>query len=110
MAPRDTSTVLVLEQMILPSLGHGGCAYQTQVNIGSRFGSGRHIVDVVAEDSEGNKILISLKWQQVSGTAEQKVPFEAMCLLHSRQLITRTPLKTCLNRAQKPQRKSKNTT
>jgi hypothetical protein len=66
--------------MILPSLGHGGCAYQTQVNIGSRFGGGRHIVDVVAEDREGNKILISLKWQQVSGTAEQKVPFEAMCL------------------------------
>jgi hypothetical protein len=80
MAPRDTSTGLVLEQMVLPSLGHGGYAYQTQVNIGSRFGGGRHIVDVVAEDSEGNKILISLKWQQVSGTAEQKVPFEAMCL------------------------------
>ena len=24
--------------------------------------------------------LVSLKWQQVSGTAEQKVPFEMMCL------------------------------
>jgi hypothetical protein len=27
--------------------------------------------------------LISLKWQQVGGTAEQKVPFEVMCLADS---------------------------
>jgi hypothetical protein len=50
------------------------------VNIGRRLGGGKHVVDVLAEDSDGHKILVSLKWQQVSGTAEQKVPFEAMCL------------------------------
>jgi len=27
-----------------------------------------------------DEILISLKWQQTGGTAEQKVPFEVMCL------------------------------
>lgn len=80
MTPRDTSTGAVLEQMVIPSLIHGGYRYETQVNIGSRLGGGRHVVDVLAEDSAGNKIIISLKWQQVSGTAEQKVPFEAMCL------------------------------
>lgn len=80
MAPRDTSTGWVLEQMILPSLYHGGYRYETQVYIGRRFGGGKHVVDVLAEDSQGHKIIISLKWQQVSGTAEQKVPFEAMCL------------------------------
>lgn len=47
MAPLDTNTGLVLEQMILPSLGHGGYAYQTQVNIGSRFGGGRHIQQII---------------------------------------------------------------
>ena len=26
---------------------------------------------------------MSLKWQQVSGTAEQKVPFEVICLLQA---------------------------
>ena len=26
-------------------------------------------------------MLVSVKWQQVAGTAEQKVPFEAICLL-----------------------------
>ena len=80
MVPRDTSTGWVLEQMILPSLDHGGYRYQTQLHIGSRFGGGKHVVDVLAEESQGHKIIISLKWQQVSGTAEQKVPFEAMCL------------------------------
>ncbi len=80
MTPRDTTTGAVLEQMVIPSLIHGGYCYDTQVNIGSRLGGGRHMVDVLAEDSAGSKIIISLKWQQVSGTAEQKVPFEAMCL------------------------------
>jgi len=80
MNPGRTTTGAVLEQMVLPALKHGGYQYQTQVHIGQRLGGGKHIVDVLAEDPEGRKILISLKWQQVSGTAEQKVPFEAMCL------------------------------
>lgn len=65
--------------MILPALDQGGYRYQTKVNIGQRLGLGRHFVDAVAE-SAGAKYLISLKWQQVSGTAEQKVPFEVICL------------------------------
>ena len=32
--------------------------------------------------SNQNAILISSKWQQTSGTAEQKVPYEYMCLAH----------------------------
>jgi hypothetical protein len=39
-------------------------------------------VDAIAT-KEGRKVLISLKWQQVSGTAEQKVPFEIICLLEA---------------------------
>ncbi len=80
MSPRKTTTGGVLEAMILPALRHGRYSYRTQVDIGQRFGGGRHFVDVVAEDGSGRRYLISLKWQQVSGTAEQKVPFEAMCL------------------------------
>ena len=38
------------------------------------------MIDVLATDGHGRKYLISLKWQQVAGTAEQKVPFEAICL------------------------------
>jgi hypothetical protein len=35
---------------------------------------------VVANRGDRN-VLISLKWQQVGGTAEQKVPFEVICLM-----------------------------
>jgi len=75
----DTGTGAVLEQMILPALSRGGYRYESQVRIGDRLGGGRHVVDVVAERA-GRKLLISLKWQQVSGTAEQKVPFEVISL------------------------------
>lgn len=81
--PRNTTTGAVLEHMVLPALTHGGYTYQKQVDIGARLGGGRHKVDVLAIDPNGRKLLISLKWQQVSGTAEQKVPFEAICLAHS---------------------------
>ena len=65
--------------MILPALKRGGYAYLTQQVIGQRFGGGKHFVDVIAE-KDGQKHLVSLKWQQLSGTAEQKVPFEVICL------------------------------
>ncbi len=79
MSPRDTSTGQVLEQMVLPALQRGGYDCRPQVNIGSRLGGGRHVVDAIAERS-GQKWLISMKWQQADGTAEQKVPFEVICL------------------------------
>lgn len=82
MSPGSTRTGGVLERMILPALDQGGYTYATQVVLGQRLGIGRHTVDAVAE-KEGRKLLISLKWQQVSGTAEQKVPFEVICLLEA---------------------------
>jgi len=80
MSPGSTRTGGVLERMVLPALDQGGYTYETQVAVGRRLGVGNHVVDVVAE-KDGRKILLSLKWQQVSGTAEQKVPFEVICLL-----------------------------
>ncbi|HEY4515408.1 MAG TPA: PD-(D/E)XK nuclease superfamily protein [Candidatus Paceibacterota bacterium] len=76
---RDTKTGGVLEAMILPSLKNGGYEHMSQVLVGKRIGGGRHVVDVLAEKT-GKKYLVSLKWQQVGGTAEQKVPFEVICL------------------------------
>lgn len=80
MTPRDTRTGGMLEEMILPALQMGGYSYEKQKVIGTRLGGRRHRVDVVAQDAEGRTYLVSLKWQQVSGTTEQKVPFEVMCL------------------------------
>ncbi|MGQ0732347.1 MAG: PD-(D/E)XK nuclease superfamily protein [Acidobacteriota bacterium] len=79
MTPRNTNTGGVLEAMILPALQRGGYACQKQVKVGQRHGGGAHKVDAVAT-KEGRSALVSLKWQQTGGTAEQKVPFEVMCL------------------------------
>ena len=65
--------------MVLPALDRGGYVYHLQENIGQRFGGGKHFIDVLAE-KDGHKFLISLKWQQITGTTEQKVPFEVICL------------------------------
>jgi len=82
MASRDTSTGGVLEEMILPALRRGAYLVQTHVEVGRRLGAGRHFVDMVVE-RERRRVLVSLKWQQVSGTAEQKVPFEVICLIEA---------------------------
>lgn len=84
MSPRNTRTGGVLEAMVLPALDHGGYTHRVQVKVGQRLGLGTHVVDAVAE-KDGQKFLVSVKWQQVSGTAEQKVPFEVICLLEAVQ-------------------------
>jgi hypothetical protein len=77
---RNTNTGGVLESMVVPSLERGGYIVSKQVHVGIRLGGkGKHKVDAVAEKG-GKRFLISSKWQQTGGTAEQKVPFEVMCL------------------------------
>jgi hypothetical protein len=66
--------------MVLPALERGRYEYRKHVALGNRLGgSGRHLVDAIASKG-GIEVVISLKWQQTRGTAEQKVPFEVMCL------------------------------
>jgi hypothetical protein len=73
--------------MVLPALKRGGYSYRKQVLVGSLPGGGKHKVDLVAEKS-GDEFLISMRWQQSSGAAEQKVPFEIICLAEA---IKETP-------------------
>lgn len=65
--------------MVLPALQRGGYQCRTQVTIGRRPGGRPHKIDAVATKG-GRSWLVSMKWQQVGGTAEQKVPFEVICL------------------------------
>lgn len=81
MPGRNTKTGAVLEQMVLPALKQGGYQVSTQVLVGERPNGRKHFVDAVAASQAGRAILVSLKWQQTNGTAEQKVPFEVMCLV-----------------------------
>ena len=80
MSPGSTKTGAVLEGMVLPALKMGGYEYRIQAKVGQRVGMGSHLVDVLAS-KDGVNIPISVKWQQVKGTVEQKVPFELICLL-----------------------------
>ena len=70
-----------MERMILPALEMGGYRFERNVHIGSRLGVSRHRIDTFATDGNGRIHLVSLKWQQVQGTAEQKIPFEVICLV-----------------------------
>ncbi|MGJ8725964.1 MAG: PD-(D/E)XK nuclease superfamily protein [Roseibacillus sp.] len=83
--PRDTSTGYVHEQMVRAALEAGGYQIQEQTQVGTRPNGGKHMVDMIATRDE-HSILISLKWQQVSGTAEQKIPFETICLSEALRL------------------------
>ncbi len=82
MSPRDTKTGQVLEQMVIPALHKGGYTYQRQVRVGRKPDGRLYVLDLLVVDpATGCKIGVSLKWQQVPGTAEQKIPFEVMVLL-----------------------------
>jgi len=80
MSLRDTGTGDVLERMVLPSLERGGYDCIKRTSVGKRPAGGKHIIDAIATKNN-QSVLISLKWQQVSGTAEQKIPYEIICLL-----------------------------
>lgn len=76
---RETTTGRVLEEMVLPALRRAGYTFTEQTRVGNRPNGRKHNVDVIAS-REGASVLVSMKWQETSGTAEQKVPFEVMCL------------------------------
>ena len=95
-APRDTSTGKVneadIEQFLIENSND---SVYPQTEVGTQFDTGKkHIVDVLlgGEAYKKNKkakrwisehiggILISLKYQGVEGTAEEKIPFEFLKL------------------------------
>ena len=91
MSPRNTNTGGVLETMVIPALKRGGYSIQKQVHVGIRLGkptnngkTGKHKIDAIAQKDE-KSFLISAKWQQSGGTAEEKVPYEVMCLAEALQ-------------------------
>lgn len=79
-ASRDTTTGKsyedVVEELLIEYTDH---KVQSQVNVGAKRNGGRHYVDILLNE----KHLVSLKFQRVQGTAEEKVPFEIMKLQHA---------------------------
>lgn len=73
----NASTGSVLEAVSIPSLKHAICI-TSKVIVENRPNGNRHKIDIVAFKSNQTGI-ISLKWQQVSGTAEQEIPYDVIC-------------------------------
>lgn len=77
---RNTRTGAMLEAIMKPPLQMGGYIYSIQVLIGTRPGGRKHYADVIAEKGT-RKVIVSVKNQQVGGTAEEKVPWETICMM-----------------------------
>ncbi len=79
MSQREPTNREVGLNKIKTLLENNGYNCTQNANVGHRLGGSPHKIDILAE-KETSCYLISLKWQDVSGTAEQKVPFEVICL------------------------------
>lgn len=80
MASRDTGTGRDFELLADRALERGGYSHESQLRVGSRPGGGSHKVDKAIRRGDRAR-LVSFKWQQTAGTAEQKVPYEVICLM-----------------------------
>ena len=78
-----TRTGSTLEVTVEAVLLNNSYAVQKQQLVGTKPGGGRHKVDLVGMRPNGSKFLVSLKWQQTAGSAEEKIPFEVIKLLHA---------------------------
>jgi len=73
---RGTRTGTNMERMIEPALRFNNYSFVKQVYIGQQLFGNRYKADFVVGDK-----IISLKWQQVPGTAEQKLIYEIATLV-----------------------------
>jgi hypothetical protein len=78
-----TKTGSTLEVSVEAVLLNNSYAVRKQQIVGSKPGGGRHKVDIVGMRPNGSQFLVSLKWQQTAGSAEEKIPFEVIKLLHT---------------------------
>jgi hypothetical protein len=77
----NTKSGSVFETLVVPALEKNGYIVTSQKTIGVGLGGGKQRLDTYAVSPAGEKILISLKWQAVSGTTDEKVPFEVIKML-----------------------------
>ncbi len=78
-----TKTGSTLEVTVEAVLLNNSYAVQKQQIVGTKPGGGRHRADLIGMRPNGTKFLVSLKWQQTAGSAEEKIPFEVIKLLHT---------------------------
>ena len=83
-----TRSGTVFQTIVQPALERNGYQISRQSIVGKGLGGGSHRLDYLALTPSGEKLVISLKWQEVSGTADEKIPFEVIKLL---ELVEQDP-------------------
>jgi hypothetical protein len=92
---RDTTTGSTYEQIIELCLRRAckknDMTANSQVTIGIKPGGGKHRIDweLVQNSNSSIRGLISCKFQRTSGTAEEKIAYEVIKLLHAMDQDTR---------------------
>ena len=95
MASRDTTTgsnyESIIEMCIKRSCEKNNLEATSQANIGIKPGGGKHRVDweIIDKTNPNSRGLISCKFQGTSGTAEEKMAYEVIKLLHAMKMDTR---------------------
>ncbi len=86
---RDTSSGKTFEDIvelcILRSCKRNGLDRRAQSKIGLKIGGGQHVVDweIWEISNPDRRALISAKVQNTGGSAEEKIPYEILKLLHA---------------------------
>ena len=92
---RDTTTgsqfESIVESVIKRSCEKHNMKALPQVTVGDKPGVGRHRIDweLVDKNDENIRGLVSCKSQNTSGTAEEKVAYEVIKILHSMKVDSR---------------------
>lgn len=95
MAKRDTTTgsnyEAIIEMCIKRSCEKNDLMAVSQSTIGEKPGGGKHRVDweIYKKSDENYRGLISCKFQTTSGTAEEKIAYEVIKLLHAMKTDSR---------------------
>jgi len=92
---RDTTTGSQFEEIVETTIKRSclknNMKANSQVFVGEKPGGGRHRInwELVDKNDENIRGLISCKTQNTSGTAEEKIAYEVIKLLHSMKIDSR---------------------
>ena len=92
---RDTTTgsdyEAIIRTCIDRSCRKNSMTARTQIVIGNKPGGGKHRIDweLTSENDPNLRGLVSCKFQKTSGTAEEKIAYETIKLLHAMEVDPR---------------------
>lgn len=75
----------IVAECIKRSCEHYELDSQSEVNVGVRPSGGKHRVDfeLWSRTDPNKRALVSCKYQETGGTAEEKIPYEVIKLIHT---------------------------